>query len=212
MTFEITPVSMDEVFAEGITTVYTGKTLKVNPKASWNGKSLKSGTDYTVDYNGWNQVSEGEYRILLRGKGNYTGTKEVYVYVAEKTSEVIPVSKLNVSAKAVNYTNGLNVNKVIELSGFVVKDGKNTIDSYTISDDYGCEEAGTCTFTLTGMDQYYGSRTVSIKVSGTPISKAKANKSAVYDGTPKTLMNSGIDLVIGSITLSSDEYDVLEST
>lgn len=60
MTFEITPVSMDEVFAEGITTVYTGKTLKVNPKASWNGKSLKSGTDYTVDYNGWNQVSEGE--------------------------------------------------------------------------------------------------------------------------------------------------------
>ena len=213
-TFKITPVSMDEVSAETLTMVFTGKTLKLNPKASWNGKNLKANTDYTVDLNGWDQISEGEHTIILKGTGNYTGTKEVEVCVAPKSSEVIPVSRLKITAKAVNYQPDLTVDKVKDLSGFTVKNKTELKEEkdFIISDDHGCDQAGTCTFTLTGMDPYYGSRTVSIAIKGTPISKAKPNKNAVYDGTKKTLENSGIDLFVGNIKLGSDEYEVLEDT
>ncbi len=55
------------------TSVYTGKALKPTVTVKLGGKTLKSGTDYTVAYK--SNTNCGKANITITGKGNYTGTK-----------------------------------------------------------------------------------------------------------------------------------------
>lgn len=50
---------------------YTGKALKPAVTVKLNGKTLKSGTDYTVAYK--NNTKVGTATVTITGKGNYTG-------------------------------------------------------------------------------------------------------------------------------------------
>lgn len=207
LNFTIDPVDLNEAFAEKITLVQSAKPKKltVKPKVTWNGKSLKEKTDYTINYNGWNQTDTGEHEIVLNGVGNFTGHKKVKVYVAETNAAVVPVTKLKITAKAIKYEPNMDLNKVLQLSSFKAEEGKTLLKEgtdYEISEEKGCDRAGTCTFVIEGKgNRYYGKRTVSINISGTAISKAKPNKTAVYDGTGRTLENSGIDLYDGKTKL-----------
>ena len=224
-TFNIDPVNMEEASAEAITLVQSEKPVKltVKPKVTWNGNPLKAKTDYTIDCGKWNQTDIGEYDITLKGKGSFTGTKIIKVCVVKSSKEVVPVTKLKVTAKAVKYEDIRNAEdkfaEVLNRSGFIVSEGKTDLTketAYTVEEDTitGCDRVGTCTFVISGdKKRYFGRRTVSIKINGTTISKAKPNKSAVYNGTERTLEDSGIDLNYGKTKLNiGTDYVILTDT
>ncbi|MDO4806647.1 MAG: leucine-rich repeat protein [Coriobacteriales bacterium] len=60
---------------------YTGKAIKPKPTLKLGGKKLKLGTDYTLSYK--NNKKVGKARIIIKGKGHYTGTKTVYFKIVK---------------------------------------------------------------------------------------------------------------------------------
>jgi hypothetical protein len=55
---------------------YTGKALKPAVTLTYDGKKLKSGTDYTLSYK--DNKAPGKAQIIVTGKGRFTGEKIVY--------------------------------------------------------------------------------------------------------------------------------------
>ena len=212
--FTIDPVDMEQTEAEEITLIQSAKpkTLTVSPKVTWNGKTLKAGTDYTIDPNGWDYVEAGDHVILLKGKGNFDGEKQVTVHVIapEQTS----VTKLKVKTETIAYREGISIDDVAE--AVTVMDGKKLLtrnEDYFISDDQNCDRAGTCTFVLSGDGKnYFGTRTVSVTVKGTSISGVKVSGSVKYDGNPK-MLGDGIVLTLNKKEIKQDtDFTVLEDT
>lgn len=84
--FRITTLISDAKFT-GVGTAYryTGKAIKPVPKLEMGGKTLSSGTDYTVSYS--NNTKSGTGRVTVTGKGNYGGTayKDFYIVPGVKT-------------------------------------------------------------------------------------------------------------------------------
>ena len=85
-------ITVDELSVQAGT-----KPLSPVPVVYFNGKKLKNKTDYTVDYNGWDQTTSGNVTIKIHGKGNFQGTRDVTVHVA--SSELVSVAKLKVTSK-----------------------------------------------------------------------------------------------------------------
>lgn len=216
-TFQIDPVNLNETYVDEITVAQTAKPKKltVSPKVTWNGKTLKAGTDYTIDYTGagWDQMTAGSQKIKLIGKGNFTGTKEVSVNVTSPNQ--VSVTKLKVTPSTVNYEDGISFKDILDK--VVVKDGKNDLkqgEHYEVSDARNCDRAGTCTFVLSGIgDTYYGRRTVSVTIKGLAISKAKASGNVTYTGTERTTENSPLVLMNGKTQLiEGTHYRVVSYT
>jgi len=75
----------------GISTkTYTGKNITQSVKVKYNGKTLKSGTDYTVSYS--NNKKVGTATVKITGKGQYGGT-------VSKTFKINP-AKQKIQSKA----------------------------------------------------------------------------------------------------------------
>ncbi|WP_028510513.1 hypothetical protein [Ruminococcus sp. NK3A76] len=70
---------------------YTGKAIKQTPVVKLSGKTLKSGTDYTVSYK--NNKAVGTATVTITGKGAYTGT-------ASKTFKILPKKTTLKTAKS----------------------------------------------------------------------------------------------------------------
>ena len=74
--------------------VYTGKKIRVLPTVKYKDTLLEKGRDYTLSYE--NNVKVGTARVIIIGKGNYSGT-------VKKTFNIIPkstvISKLTSPAK-----------------------------------------------------------------------------------------------------------------
>ena len=211
--FNIDPADISEASVSEVTLAQTAKpkTLTVSPKVTWNGKTLKAGTDFTVNYGDWDRIETGEKTVTLEGKGNFTGTKTVTVYVA--SSDKTSVSKLKITTPKISYTDGMTQDTV--LGNVTVKDGKASLTrdtDYEISDIRNCDQAGTCTFVLTGKgDKYYGKRTVSVTISGKSLSKVKASGKAVYNGSEQTLAANNIILMDGKNPLTEGtHYEIVE--
>lgn len=77
------------------TKTYTGKNITQSVKVKYNGKTLKSGTDYTVSYSSNKKV--GTATVKITGKGQYGGT-------VSKTFKINPakqkIQKLTAKSKA----------------------------------------------------------------------------------------------------------------
>ena len=72
-TDKLTKTSIAKAAVMGISDkVYTGKAIKPTPTVKLSGKTLKSGTDYTVSYK--NNKAVGKATVTITGKGTYTGT------------------------------------------------------------------------------------------------------------------------------------------
>jgi hypothetical protein len=75
--FRIVPANISAVSAAAIGgKTYTGKALTPDVKLTYNGKTLKKGTDYTLAYR--DNIAAGRASVTIAGKGNYAGTKTVY--------------------------------------------------------------------------------------------------------------------------------------
>ena len=170
---------------------YNGKIQKVVPTVKDNGKALKNKTHYTVEYP---EVSEanpdayktaGTYKILIQGKGNYTGTKEIFLTI----SEFKLISQASVSSIRNQTYSGKEITPSI-----VVKEKKKIL---TEGIDYQVfyennVEIGTATVIISGLGDYVGEKRINFKIIGTALSKATVT------GIPKTIVYTGQEIEVGT--------------
>ncbi len=79
--------------------IYTGSDLKPTPTVKYSGKTLKSGTDYTVTYS--NNKNVGIADMTIVGKGDYAGKKSFKFYIVPKmpTIKSITTSDSSITVK-----------------------------------------------------------------------------------------------------------------
>ena len=176
-----------DILAENIVVKYNGKTQKNVPTMMYNGKKLKNNTDYTVTYPDLETNKEayklpGTYKVVITGKGNYGGSREVTFTVTEATL----MSKVSITKIANQVYTGVAIEPVV-----TVKNGKATLvkdTDYTVSYSNNTE-IGKAIVTVTGIGNYVGSKTATFNITGINMKSAKvANvpKSVAYTGNEIT--------------------------
>lgn len=176
-----------------------GRGQKPVPTVKWNGIALKAKTEFTYEYrdsdnNIIDSISEaGDYKLVVTGYGNYTGTKEAQIKLVDtKATGITLVSKLTVSAlPAQEYkAGGYSVDDIHAIfanpdNRISVKNGKNPLaiadnenDSngqYYIKDVINSDKPGNATVVIaaTKDSNYVGSKEVKLTIKGMAISKAK---------------------------------------
>lgn len=99
------------------------------------GKTLKSGTDYTVTYAS-GRKSVGQYKVIVTFKGNYSGTKTLTFNILPSKTRKITATPATTTLKAtwskVTGASGYKV-ELLNSSGKVVKSATTTKLTYTFS-------------------------------------------------------------------------------
>ena len=182
--FKITPLNIKEsCYAQPLTVLESNKAQKPKPIVTRNGKALAVNKDYTFAITGYpdNKVKEkGSYTVVITGKGNYDGETEVDFVIADKNlslskAKIGKIDKITWSAEIGE--NGAKPEPSVTLDGKLLTKDVDFIYEYG-RDENGYEtninkQVGTAYVTIKAIgDKYFGSKTVSFKIEGTPISKA----------------------------------------
>ena len=227
--FNILPKSLEDgdLVIAGLDPVkYNGKVQKLKPTFKYNGKTLKSGTDYTLEYNDSPGDREaykdvGTYSITVKGKGNYSGVRTLEYTILPAVQTLISKVALT-KPKDVMYT-GEPISE--ETFDVVLKD-KNNKDreggvlikgtDYELALSENTVNVGKVDVTITGLGYYSGTRTTSFKITGIALSKTKVNNlvsTLTYDGSEKTqdsiVLTYQKDKNTAAVTLEEGkDYDV----
>ncbi len=194
VTFNITRANIASVKAAGVNASYTykGSAIKPVPKLTYNGKTLKSGTDYTISYK--NNTAAGKATITLAGKGNYTGTKTVAFTIARKSI----ASGVKITGVKASYVyRGALIKPVPKLTfnGVTLKSGTHYTLAYKNN-----KVVGKASVVLTGKGNFTGTKTVAFRITkaAQPMVVKTAAKAAGYSKvkskaqvvTPITIKNA----------------------
>ena len=158
-----------KTFALSTTTyAYNGrtKTPAVTVKDS-RGRTLKKNTDYTVTYQS-GRTKIGKYKVTVKLKGNYSGTKYLYFTISPR-----------ISLSGTNYT----YNGKVKTPAVTVKDGNgNRISTkyYTVAYASGRKNVGKYKVTIKFRNGHSGTYTkyFTIKPTATSISSVSPTKRA----------------------------------
>ncbi len=150
------------------TTTYTYdgkvKTPSVTVKDSA-GKTLKKNTDYTVTYAS-GRKNAGTYKVTIKMKGNYTGTKTL-------TFKIKPAKLSSFKLSDTSYT----YNGKTKTPSVTVKNANGTKMTenkhYTVTYSSGRKNVGTYEVTIKGKGNYTGTKTLTFKINPT---KTKVSK------------------------------------
>ena len=174
--------------ASSVTTIYKASSIKLSKTSyTYNGKVQKptvtvkdskgntiASSNYTVTYAGGCK-SAGTYKVTVKMKGNYSGTKTL-----SYTIKPIDVSKCTVTLSATSYTYDGKVKKptvtVKNPSGTKLTEG----GSYTVTYASGRKNVGTYKVTVKMKGNYTGTKTVTFKIL-----PAKTSISSVTAGSKK---------------------------
>ncbi|NBH14541.1 hypothetical protein D3Z36_10230 [Lachnospiraceae bacterium] len=178
---------------------YTGSPLTPKPQISFAGTQLTENVDYTLEYA--NNVDRGTATITITGMGWYTGTRTITFDIARELSEETLVRGI---AAAYTYNGGAITPAVrVEDSGNILTIGKD----YQVS--YGNNtNVGTATITITGINKYIGSKSVSFKIIPKNISRANVSAIAVQTYTGKDIKPEVQVENEGKILVSETDYKV----
>lgn len=214
--FSIVPKALTDtdITADDITVAYSGRVIKSAPTVWRDGKKLARNRDYTVEYplteKGAYQTA-GVYPVVIKGKGGYAGTVTVYETVTKKTLmskvSVARIANLTYSNEEMAKKGGIRPEalKVTYKKETLVEssDGGKTGD-YTVSyRNDGAIGTATLTVTATETSAYMGSKSVTYRIVGTPITRAKVEglETKIYTGTDSGVQQSGYVLTLGEKTL-----------
>ena len=170
--FEIVAADIEQAEVTADDQVYTGSELKPAVTVALNGKTLVSGTDYTVEYG--DNVNVGTVTFTVTGEGNYTGSVAGSFKITAASIE-----QAEVTANDQTYTGSALTPVTVKLNGKTLVSGTD----YTV--EYGDNvNVGTVTFTVTGEGNYTGSVAGSFKILAASISGAAVKASdQVYTGS-----------------------------
>lgn len=191
--------------ADNLSVTSGKKAQKPVPVLWWNGKKLKSKTDYTYTYHqgayaGTDTAAlasvkdAGNYYIKITGKGNFTGELRVKLTLLKATGSTAGETVLKSASKLTvakipgqDYLTRAVNGKVTPT--LTVRDGKTTLTEnthYTVSYSNNAKP-GTAYAIVKGLESggYSGTKRVSFKINGISIRKA------VVKGMPKNLVYNG---------------------
>ncbi|MBP5762053.1 MAG: choice-of-anchor D domain-containing protein, partial [Lachnospiraceae bacterium] len=207
-TFTIKPLDIGLADAPDLLYAYNSKKAqygKTKVTYDLGGKTvtLKENTDFTYEWGAGDYKTENTtYTTKIIGKGNYQGTTTFYETIAG--SDQILISKVTVPKIPDQPYQGKKIilkglpemdeTPAVDKKGdpydFVIKNSKTPLNygsDYTLSYAENLE-IGTATMTITGKDDYVGSRTVTFRITGTALSKAKTENfvsSMPYSGSAR---------------------------
>ncbi len=197
--FRIRPADItgDAFSAGNLTVTYSGKKQMPSPTLTWNGKTLKFGTDFHIpEYDSAKTdktafTQPGTYNLTVTGKNNFTGEIPATLTISENSKQ-IAMNKVSVKGVKNHPWTGTQIMP----SGFTVSCQKDVLSEtngdYIVS--FGENTAvgvGTVILTGTGTDgdgdgySYIGTKTVSFKITGTAMNKVTVGgiaKNYTYTG------------------------------
>lgn len=214
VTFQILPqdISDGAFAADNMVCAYDSKKVQHPvPELYRNSVKLTYNKDFTAEYPDTAQDSYkaiGTYKILIKGKGNYSGTREVSLTITDEGL----ISKATVSkVKDQTYTgNPIEPKLTVKLGKVVLTENQDYTVTYANN-----ISSGTATAIITGNGTtYHGTKRVSFKIVGTSITKAAVaglEKNLSYTG--KAVEQTGYQLSIrtagGTTTLKEGtDYQV----
>ena len=135
--------------------MHTGYEIDPIPQVTIGSTILEPGTDFTLSYE--NNTNVGTGTVTIKGKGNYTGTKNATFMIGAATLSNAVVS--GISNKT--YTGKALTQEPI------VRVGTTTL---TLNSDYTIAyqnniNTGTATVTITGIGNYIGSKVVAFEIN-----------------------------------------------
>ena len=182
-TFVIESRSIEEdgFSADDLTAAYNaGKPVKPVPTLTWNKKKLAAQKDFTVEYPDEKTDKDaykepGEYKILIKGCGNYTGQREITLTVAaseERLLSKVKISRIPDQKYVEMSEEGVKFTKDMPTLTFGRDEVLELDKDYTLN--YGrCREIGTYEVVITGKGIYKGVRKATFRIVGDSIKKAK---------------------------------------
>ena len=183
------------------------KAVKVTPVVTCLGKKLTENKDYTLEHVTLNEktpdngnknayTAAGVYTVKIHGKGNYTGSREMKVTLAEKSADQVLMSQVTVAKipaqsydaagvcpeLTVTYGKG-KAQVTLVREGSIGEDG-NPVGTYDYSVTWeNNKQVGTATAILKGSGgfdengtpsgRFVGEKRVTFQIKGTPLKAAK---------------------------------------
>lgn len=225
VTFNILPknindedVSIADVYAM-ITKNNTVNAPKVSVK--WGKKTLKDGSDYKAVYpaddvvnGGGHTPVAGRYGIVVKGQGNYTGSREINYDVLAKDTIQMSKVKVAISVKSVAYTDGVNnpkpaVTEVSYGSGskkIPLAEGTHYTVDYINADKVGKAQV---TVSAVAGSGYYGTKQVQYTVTGLPFKAARIDVQGISD---TGYVYTGNEVKVDTLKLYDKEKKAQEGT
>ena len=162
-TFTINRLDID---SSSITGSYTGSPANNPVKLTLGSKTLYVGTDYDVDY-----YSAYKTYYTVTGKGNFTGTRTIYTSTKNISNCTATFSDNRSSVsygqkyypKVTVYDGSKKLSKGTDYK-LTYKNSKKQEVSY-------CQDTGTYTVVITGINAYTGTKELTFTINGTDISK-----------------------------------------
>ncbi len=153
-TFKINAANASKATVKAASQTYTGRALTPAPTVTFNGKTLKQGTDYTVAYS--NNTSAGTATVTVTGKGNYTSTAKGAFKINAANA-----SKATVKAASQTYTGrALTPAPTVTFNGKTLKQGTDYTVSYANNTNIG-----TATVTATFKGNYTGTASAKFAIN-----------------------------------------------
>ena len=151
---------------------YTGNAILPSFTVTYNNKTLVKGTVYTVSFK--NNVNIGTATVIITGKGNFEGNKEITFKITEPSD--ISVDEIADQT----YTGSALKPEIVVKAGTKVL--KKSVDYYVSYRDN--TNVGTATAKITGRGNYKGSYTTTFKIVPCAISQVTIRKIAdkTYSG------------------------------
>ena len=92
-TFSISARAMSDTSVVNVgSQTYTGNSILPLPTITYNNKTLKKDTDYTLSYS--DNINVGTATITITGKGNFTGMTSTTFIITQKSAEKLNISEI----------------------------------------------------------------------------------------------------------------------
>ena len=176
--------------------VYTGSAIKPVPAVKVGGRTLKSGTDFTVSYK--NNTEPGTATLSVTGKGNYSGSVSKTFKITARA-----INDVEVTVPDTVFT-GEQVRPDVVVSYGSYQFINNSDYTLSFKDNVNI---GTASVVITGKNHLSGSRTVTFPIEKADISSAEiAVKNATFTGSE---IKSAVDVKLGNVTLKKGTHYTL---
>ena len=174
-TFSISARAMSDTSVANVSSqTYTGNGISPVPTITYNNKTLKKDTDYTLSYS--NNINAGTATITITGKGNFTGTTSKTFSISARAMSDTSVA--NISSQT--YTgNVISPLPTITYNNKTLK--KDTDYTLSYSDNIN---AGTATITITGKGNFTGMTSMTFIITQKSAEKLNISEIAnqIYTG------------------------------
>ena len=174
-TFSISARAMSDTSVANISSqTYTGNVISPLPTITYNNKTLKKDTDYTLSYS--DNINAGTATITITGKGNFAGT----------TSKTF-----SISARAMSDTNVVNISSQTYTGNVILPLPTITYNNKTLKKDTDYTlsysdniNAGTATITITGKGNFTGMTSMTFIITQKSAEKLNISEIAnqIYTG------------------------------